>query len=101
MDLHCLPFQQNPICTGTSLGHFFQEEIASPLGLDFYIRLPEEIPNSRFATLEKPTVVERLLNFPFRLTLAALNPRSHIYRALVTNPGSALPHDERRVYAQP
>jgi CubicO group peptidase (beta-lactamase class C family) len=25
-----------------SLGQFFQEEIASPLGLDFYIRVPEE-----------------------------------------------------------
>ena len=47
-----------------SLGQFFQEEIASPLGLDFYIRLPEEIPNSRFATLEKPTAVELLFNFP-------------------------------------
>ena len=28
-----------------SLGRFFQDEIASPLGLDVYIRLPEEIPN--------------------------------------------------------
>jgi CubicO group peptidase (beta-lactamase class C family) len=37
-----------------SLGQFFQEEIASSLGLDFYIRLPEEFPNSRFAKLEKP-----------------------------------------------
>ena len=27
-----------------SLGRFFQDEIASPLGLDFYVRLPEEIP---------------------------------------------------------
>ena len=35
-----------------SLGQFFQDEIASPLGLDFYIRLPEAIPNSRLATLE-------------------------------------------------
>ncbi|HSR06023.1 MAG TPA: serine hydrolase domain-containing protein, partial [Bryobacteraceae bacterium] len=30
-----------------SLGQFFQDEIASPLDLEFYIRLPEEIPNSR------------------------------------------------------
>lgn len=30
-----------------SLGQFFQDEIASPLALDFFIRLPEEIPNSR------------------------------------------------------
>jgi CubicO group peptidase (beta-lactamase class C family) len=83
-----------------SLGQFFQQEIASPLGLDFYIRLPEEIPNSRLATLERPTALELLFNFPFRLTLATFNRWSNIYRALITNPGSALPHDERRVYAR-
>ena len=32
-----------------SLGEFFQDEIASPLGLDFYIRLPESIPTSKLA----------------------------------------------------
>jgi CubicO group peptidase (beta-lactamase class C family) len=40
------------------------------------------------------------LGFPIRLTLAALYPRSNIYRALVANPGSALPHDAKRVYAR-
>jgi CubicO group peptidase (beta-lactamase class C family) len=35
-----------------SLGQFFQDEIASPLGLDFYIRLPADIPNSRLASIE-------------------------------------------------
>ena len=33
-----------------SLGQFFQDEIATPLGLDAYIRLPRSIPNSRLAT---------------------------------------------------
>ena len=37
-----------------SLGQFFQDEIASPLGLDVYIRLPESIPNSRLATIARP-----------------------------------------------
>ena len=36
-----------------TLGRFFQEEIATPLGLDFYIRLPEEIPDSRLAPLHR------------------------------------------------
>ena len=58
-----------------SLGQFFQDEIASPLGLDFYIRLPESIPNSRLATLAQPTLVARLLGFPIRFTLAVLNRR--------------------------
>lgn len=78
-----------------SLGRFFQDEIATPLGLDFYIRLPESIPNSRLATLAKPSPVAMLLGFPIRITLAAFNPRSNIVRALA---GSELPHDARRVY---
>jgi len=44
--------------------------------------------------------MERLWGFPIQLTLAALYPRSNLYRALITNPGSALPHDEKRVYAR-
>ncbi len=83
-----------------SLGRFFQDEIASPLGLDFYIRLPESIPNSRLATLAKPSPVAMLLGFPIRLTLASFNRRSNIYRALGLNPGSEVVHDEQRIYAR-
>src|SRR5215471_16886926 len=56
-----------------SLGTFFQDEIASLLALDVYIRLPEEIPNSRLATMAPPGRIEMLFGFPFRLTLAAMN----------------------------
>ncbi len=80
-----------------SLGQFFQDEIASPLGLDFYIRLPESIPNSRLATLARPSPVAMLLGFPIRVTLTGFNRRSKIYRALV---GSEFPHDEQRIYAR-
>jgi CubicO group peptidase (beta-lactamase class C family) len=83
-----------------SLGQFFQDEIASPLGLDFYIRLPQGIPDSRLATIESPTALELLLGLPIRLTLATLYPRSNIYRALITNPGAAISRDEKRVYAR-
>ena len=83
-----------------SLGRFFQDEIASPLGLDFYIRLPATIPNSRLATLAKPSPLAMLLGFPFRLTVAAINRRSNIYRALAINPGSEVVHDEEHVYAR-
>jgi CubicO group peptidase (beta-lactamase class C family) len=47
-----------------SLGQFFQDEIATPLELDVYIRLPAEIPNSRFATLAPPKPIDMLLGFP-------------------------------------
>jgi CubicO group peptidase (beta-lactamase class C family) len=80
-----------------SLGQFFQDEIASPLGLDFYIRLPESIPNSRRAPLVDPSFSEMLFGFPIRLMLDSLNHRSNIRKALM---GSELPHDEQRIYAR-
>jgi CubicO group peptidase (beta-lactamase class C family) len=81
-----------------SLGRFFQEEIATPLGEDVYLRLPESIPNSRLAPLAPPGALDMLKMLPMRLL--ALNHRSHIYRALVVNPGSNVYLDERRVYAR-
>jgi CubicO group peptidase (beta-lactamase class C family) len=80
-----------------TLGQFFQDEIASPLDLDVYIRLPESIPNSRLATLSPPGTLEMLFGFPLRLSFETMNPRSKIVRALR---GSELPHDEGRVYAR-
>ena len=80
-----------------SLGQFFQDEIASPLGLDFSIRLPESIPNSRLATLANPSRVALLLGFPIRVTLASFRRHSNIRRSLM---GSEFPHDEQRVYAR-
>ena len=83
-----------------SLGQFFQDEIATPLGEDVYIRLPEEIPNSRLATLSPPSPFRMLTGFPLRATLEFMNRRSNIYRALVINPGSAVYQDEQRVSAR-
>ena len=83
-----------------SLGQFFQDEIASPLGLDLYIRLPEEIPNARLATLTPPGMSDMLRHFPLRLMLYSVNRRSNIYRALMKNPGFAVALDDRRVYAR-
>jgi CubicO group peptidase (beta-lactamase class C family) len=83
-----------------SLGRFFQEEIADRLGLDFYIRLPESIPNSRLAVVESAGFFKLLLGFPLSLTLDTFNPRSNIFRALIVNPGSAIVHDDETVYAR-
>jgi len=38
-----------------SLGQYFQDEIAAVLGLDFYIRLPEEFPIRDWQLLSKLT----------------------------------------------
>ena len=83
-----------------SVGQFFQDEIASPLGLDLYIRLPEDIPNERLATLTPPRMTALLRHFPLRLMLAGMNHRSNLYRALIINPGFAVALDDRRVYAR-
>jgi CubicO group peptidase (beta-lactamase class C family) len=84
-----------------SLGQFFQDEIATPLDEDIYIRLPDAIPNARLATLATPAPIQMLVGFrPLRLLVEGLNPRSNIYRALVTNPGFAIAHDDQHVYAR-
>ena len=82
---------------GRTIGQYFQDEIAGPLGLDVYIRLPEAIPNSQLATIAAPSLRERLLGFPLRLTVDVMTGRSNIVRALR---GSEFPHDEQRVYAR-
>jgi len=78
-----------------SLGRFFHEEIATPLGLDFYIGLPEGIPNSRLATthMAMPTGAAAF-KAPPALVLDFGNPRSRIRRALWGD----LPEDKERVY---
>lgn len=78
-----------------SLGQFFQDEIATPLGLDFYIRLPESIPDSRLAPLVDPGLFEMMFGFPLQITPAVWNPRSNIRRALL---GSELAQDKKCIY---
>jgi CubicO group peptidase (beta-lactamase class C family) len=81
-----------------SLGQFFQEEIATPLGIDFYIRLPEEIPDSRLAPLQRFNMAAVFFRMPIALTLAAMNPRSRFRRCLL---GSELPEEKaEHVYAR-
>jgi CubicO group peptidase (beta-lactamase class C family) len=80
-----------------SIGQFFQDEIATPLALDVYIRLPADIPNSRLATISRPSWMQMLQGFPLRLLVDAFNRRSNISRALA---GSEFPHDEEHIYAR-
>lgn len=81
-----------------SLGQYFQDEIATPLGLDFYIRLPEAIPNSRLAILRQAKFgLTDIFTVPFPLFLTGMNPRSALRRVLV---GSLFPLDKERIYAR-
>jgi CubicO group peptidase (beta-lactamase class C family) len=84
-----------------SLGQFFQDEIATPLGLDFYIRLPESIADSRLAPIEKAGTLARMVHVGSLPLLAAfMDRRSPTRRAVFENPGPWLPLDPRRVYTR-
>ena len=80
-----------------TVGQFFQDEIATPLALDVYIRLPHTIPDARLAVISRPGLAQMVTGFPPRFLLDAFNRRSNISRAL---DGSALPHDNFRIYAR-
>jgi CubicO group peptidase (beta-lactamase class C family) len=80
-----------------SLGQFFQDEIATPLGLDVYIRLSDDVPNARLAVMTRASMLDMLRGFPLRLAIDAMRRDSNIVRTLR---GSELPHDEEHVYAR-
>jgi CubicO group peptidase (beta-lactamase class C family) len=66
-----------------TLGRFFAEEVAAPLGLEFFIGLPDAVPPERVARIHGYTPAEMLLHLhelPARFVLAFLNPRSITYR---------------------
>ena len=66
-----------------TLGRFFAEEVAEPLGLEFFIGLPDRVPAERVARIHGYSPPEMLLHlheFPARFVFAFLNPRSLTYR---------------------
>ena len=69
-----------------TLGRFFHEEIAVPLGLDFYIGLPPEIPGERLARLQTLSPWRGLLALfytPPAVTLKMIRPGSLLRRSFV------------------
>ena len=62
---------------GRSLGQFFADEVAQPLGLEFYIGLPASVDRDRVAHLHGYSRAEMLLHLntmPPRFVAALLNP---------------------------
>jgi CubicO group peptidase (beta-lactamase class C family) len=80
-----------------TLGEVFDQEIAQPLGLEFYIRVPDSIPNRRLAPLVPPSLWSRFLGMPLPILLASVNRRSVLYRSLISNPGTQFYLDPERV----
>jgi len=78
-----------------SLGRFFQEEIAAPLGLEFYIGLPAEVSDSKIANIEAFSALQMLVHIntlPVGMLLGYINPRSLTYQTL-NNPKLSSPGD--------
>jgi CubicO group peptidase (beta-lactamase class C family) len=83
-----------------TLGQFFADEIAAPLGIDFYLRLPESLPNERLALLAPINRWRVIRAMPWRIVLDSFNPRSVLFRALISNPGTGFYLDAERIYAR-
>src|SRR5512140_1150717 len=67
-----------------TLGRFFHEEIAIPLGLDFYIGLPREVPDERLARIKPMSRWRALLALrttPPAMISQILRPRSLLRRS--------------------
>ncbi|MGE5531955.1 MAG: serine hydrolase domain-containing protein [Bacteroidota bacterium] len=69
---------------GRSISRFFAEEVAKPLGLEFYIGLPASVDRDRLAYMHAWSKAELLLHLnamPPGFVFALLNPRSLTSRA--------------------
>jgi CubicO group peptidase (beta-lactamase class C family) len=67
-----------------SIGAFFRDEVARPLGVEFHIGLPGSVPASRLATIEPFRPLARLLRADrdmWRMALAFARPGSLTARA--------------------
>jgi CubicO group peptidase (beta-lactamase class C family) len=80
-----------------TLGRFFADEIAKPLELDVYLRVPEELPDERLAPLVPPSRWRVMIGMPLPVVIAAMSRRSVLYRSLISNPGTGFYNDPKRV----
>lgn len=72
---------------GRTFGRFFAEEIAEPLGLDFYIGLPTSVLRDRVAHLHPFSRAKALLQVPPGMALASFNPYSLTTRSCMVAKG--------------
>jgi CubicO group peptidase (beta-lactamase class C family) len=80
---------------GRTLGRFFAEEFAAPLGLDVWFGAPEDLPRDRLARIERIAAwraLPKMRDLPRPMAVAMLNPRSLSYRTFA-NPRLRRPSD--------
>jgi CubicO group peptidase (beta-lactamase class C family) len=80
---------------GRPLGRFFADEVAAPLGLEFYFGLPDSVPGDRVARIKGASLASTLAHvrtMPAGMMASFLRPRSHTARAFM-NPRMRGPAD--------
>jgi CubicO group peptidase (beta-lactamase class C family) len=80
---------------GRTLGRFFAEEIAEPLGIEVYFGAPGDLPRERLARIERIPpwkALPQARELPRPMALSMLNPRSVTFRAFA-NPRIRRPAD--------
>ena len=86
---------------GRTLGRFFAEEIAAPLGLDIFFGVPDTVEPRRIARIERSSplhALTRLHHMPAPMLAAMANPRSVSFRTFA-NPRFRRPADvDRKEY---
>lgn len=69
-----------------TLGRYFRDEVAQPLGLEFYIGLPDDVPSSRLAVIQEQQQSKYLFNLhkiPPTALLAFVIPGSLLMRTML------------------
>lgn len=70
-----------------SLGKFFQDEIATPLGIEFYIGLPSTVDTSRISNVKgfhRLAILGHLNELPPKMVLSGIWPRSLVAKSVKT-----------------
>ena len=80
-----------------TLGRVFDEEIAKPLGVDAYLRVPASLPDSRLAPLERPRAWKMFTHLSTTVAMFTAGPQSVLHRSLISNPGTGFYVDPERV----
>tara|TARA_R110002049_G_scaffold305056_2_gene501043 strand:- start:3659 stop:4894 length:1236 start_codon:yes stop_codon:yes gene_type:complete len=68
-----------------SLGQYFQDEIAQPLGIDFYIGLPRHVDTERLSTIKgfhRISLLRHLNELPPKMVLSGIWPRSLVSKSI-------------------
>ena len=89
---------------GRTLGRYFRDEIAGPLGVQFHIGLPQHIAEDQLASTEgfhRWAMLRHLGELPVAMVLAGLWPHSHVARSVnllkLNNPAHIGNPDYRRL----